>query len=89
MEQNRPLVEMLGSPKTVRMRGRFPMANGRIVDIEAPTECWISALVYTLPPEQLSVFITKLQRMLELRDNQTGVGKARVVAEIAMPDMVT
>ena len=87
MEQNRPLVEALGAPKTVRMHGRFPLANGQIVDLEGPTECWIAALVHTLPPEQKTVFVSQLRRMLEMREHQRGVGKAKVVAEIEMPNV--
>lgn len=82
-----PELEILGAPKTVRMRGRWTLANGEIVDLEGPTECWISALVYALSPEQKAVFVTQFKRMLELRDHQLGIGKARVVAEIEMPNI--
>lgn len=87
MEQNRDLVEILAAPKTVRMRGRWTLANGEIVDLNAPLECWVAALVDTLQPEAKAYFVTKLQRMLEEREHQMGVGKARVVAEIAMPNV--
>ena len=87
MEQNKDLIEILAAPKTVRMRGRWTLANGEIVDLEAPTECWIAALVDTLGPEKRAKFVTCLQRMLELREHQRGIGKARVVAEIAMPNL--
>lgn len=86
-EQNRPLIEALGAPKTVRMVGRFQLPNGTIETLSGPLECWISALVYTLPPGQKAVFATQLKRMLELRDHQAGIGKAKVVAEIEMPNM--
>lgn len=86
MGAGRSPVEILGTPKTVRMRGRFQLANGEMADLDAPTECWIAALVCALPPEQKAVFVTQLKRMLELREHQVGHGRARVVAEIEMPN---
>lgn len=86
-EQNKELVEVLAQPKTVRMRGKFDMPNGRVANLEGPLECWIAALVYTLTPTEKMVFATQLERMLEMRAHQLGIGKARVVAEIEMPNM--
>lgn len=86
-ERNAPLVEMLAQAKTVRLRGRFPMPDGTILDVSGPMECWISALVQTLPPESKAAFATVLNKMVEQREHQVSPFKARVVAEILMPDL--
>lgn len=81
----RPKVEIFGQPKTVRMRGRWRLANGELVDIEAPTECWIAAIVNTFTEEQKAVFITQLKRIMQQREHQ--LGAAQVVASIEMPNV--
>ena len=74
-------VEILGTPKTVRLEGTWRgMTHG------APMECWIAALVEVLTPEQKDRFFELLDRMQVQREHQK-VQPARIVADIPMPNL--
>lgn len=71
-------VEILGTPKTVRLEGQFQglMHSG-------PLEVWVAALIAVLTPEQKTVFFETFDRLMRQRDLQPD--KARVVANIPLP----
>ena len=75
-------VEILGTPKTVRLAGDF-----KGVHHEAPLEVWIAAIVATLTPEQKATMFGFLDRFL-LQRELTREPLARVVADIPMPNIV-
>jgi hypothetical protein len=74
-------VEILGTPKTVRLEGTW-----RGETHSAPMECWIAALVETLSPEQKDKFFTALKSM-EVRREHQRIAQARIVADIPMPNL--
>lgn len=79
----KPIIEILGQPKTVRMVGRF---GGRIY--EGNLETWVTCVVMAMSPEQQAKFFPLLENMQQKVDAQRGGnGAARVVAEIAMPNL--
>jgi len=74
-------VEILGSPKTVRLEGNF---RGEV--FSAPMEVWIMALVAILDSEQKNKFFTMLNNVQESGEYNR-IQKARVVADIQMPNL--
>jgi hypothetical protein len=76
-----PEVEILGSPKTVRinMKHRERMHS-------APLEVWITSLVAVMSPEQKEVLFRVLDQHMAIYDAQ--MNKARVVADIPAPDIL-
>ncbi len=77
-------LEILGTPKTVRLEGSW-----RGQTHSAPLECWIAAFVEVLMPEQKDKFFTALDKMQVQREHQrvTGIAPARVVADIPLPNL--
>jgi len=74
-------VEILGTPKTVRLEGTWKGETH-----SAPMECWIAAMVEVLTPEQKDKFFTALDKMQVLREHQK-IAPARIVADIPMPNL--
>lgn len=76
-----PDIEILGSPKTVRLEGTF---HGETYS--APMEVWIQALVAILEPEQKTRFFAMIRRVQE-HGYYRRIRPAQVVAEIPMPNL--
>ncbi len=74
-------VEILGSPKTVRVNMKF-----REKMHSAPLEVWITSLVAIMTPEQKETLFRVLDEHMRLYDMQ--MNKARVVADIPAPDLL-
>jgi hypothetical protein len=72
-------VEILGTPKTVRLEGTF-----RGVTHAAPLEVWVAAIVAALTPEQKTQMFEFLARAMVQREITRDV-TARVVADIPLP----
>lgn len=78
---NGQAIEILGTPKTVRLEGAW-----RGMTHSAPMECWIAAFVEVLSPEQKDKFFQMLDKMQVERERQR-VAPARIVADIPMPNL--
>lgn len=76
-------VEILGEPKTVRLEGNYKGET-----FSAPFEVWIMALVSVLDSEQMGRFFETLKQVQESGEYKK-VKRARVVADIPMPDIKT
>lgn len=74
-------IEILGSPKTVRLEGQF---KGQT--FSAPMEVWIMALVATLDDEKKSQFFQLLQNV-QSSGEYSKIEKAKIVADIPMPKL--
>ena len=74
-------MEILGTPKTVRLEG---MVGGQLRS--GPMEVWVAALVATLDADQRVKFGTIFENYMRQQDeNRSKI--ARVVADIPMPSL--
>jgi hypothetical protein len=75
----KPVLEVLGSPKTVRLEGEFKGET-----FSAPMEVWIMALVATLDDGKKEAFFNTMKRVMEDGEYKR-IQRAQVVADIPMP----
>lgn len=75
-------VEILGSPKTVRLEGMYKGDT-----YSAPMEVWIMALVAVLTGEQKQLFFSTMNNVMNDGSYQK-VQRAQVVADIVMPALL-
>ena len=74
-------VEILGTPKTVRLEGKV---GGNV--LSGPMEVWVAALVATLDADQKAKFGAIFENYMRAREGQQN-RIARVVADIPMPNL--
>jgi hypothetical protein len=74
-------VEILGTPKTVRLEGKLADKF-----LSGPLEVWVSALVATLDADQRVKFATIFEHHMRAREGQQS-RIARVVSDIPMPNL--
>lgn len=74
-------IEVLGSPKTVRLCVQMP--DGR--NLDAPMEIWIASIIALLPSKQKQELYALVDRAVQQHRLQSPV--ARVVADIPMPHL--
>ena len=76
-------LEVLGTPKTVRLEGKV---GGKVVS--GPMEVWVAALVATLDADQRVKFCTIFENHMRQREEQESkIMLGRIVADIPMPNL--
>ena len=75
-------IEILGSPKTVRLEGQYKGET-----FSAPMEVWIMAIVAMFDESQKQQFFTLL-KLVQQNGEWQKIQRAAVVADIQMPPLL-